>query len=468
VIDTPYGFMPSDAESAVADGTPTPTSTNVQMSPGEAALAEARALRDAGLTAAAERRLRDALAADPGHAEAHGALAELFEDDGHAAAAAEQFGRAAALDAGRTDWLRGQARTLALAGRPEEAVAACRELLARRPDSAAAHRETARLLLQLGSAGEAAGHLREALFLDPFDVDTAVRLGEALLAAGEPVAAIEAVQPALRRDPDRPEALVAAARCWIALDEPAKAERLLHRALAADPEDRAGAGPVLAGLAAVPAGALSRSYVRALFDGYADRFEEHLTGRLQYRAPEVLREMVDRAVRGLPPEAGRRGFPGAVLDVGCGTGLAGPAFRDLASRLHGADLSPRMVAKAAARGVYDRVDVAEFHDALAAEPGAWDLVVAADVLVYLGDLGSVLAAVAGGLAPGGLFAATVETWDGDGCRLGPSRRYAHGEDHVRQRAAAAGLEPLLVEPVSVRTERGAPVPGLALVLRRAA
>jgi predicted TPR repeat methyltransferase len=454
VIDDPHGFMPPDADSADADG----ISTDLRMSPGETALAEARALRDAGLPAAAERRLRDALAADPAQAEVHAELAELLEELGHAAKAAEHFARAAALAPGRSDWLRGKVRTLALARRLEDAVAACRELLAVRPDSAPAHREAARLLLGLGSIGEAVGHLREALFLDPLDVDTAVRLGEALLAAGDAVAAAEAVQPALRRDPDRPEALVAMARCWIALDEPAKADRLLGHALLIDVDDRAGAGPLLERLAAVPADGLSQTYVRALFDGYADRFEEHLTGRLQYRGPQVLREMVDRA--------GGCRVPACVLDVGCGTGLAGLAFRDLASRLHGADLSPRMVAKAAARGIYDRVEVAEFHDALAADPGAWDLVVAADVLVYLGDLGPVLAAVAGGLAPGGLFAATLEAWDGDGYRLGPARRYAHGETHVRQHAAAAGLETVLIESASVRTERGAPVPGLAVILRR--
>src|SRR5205823_1798095 len=112
----------------------------------------------------------------------------------------------------------------------------------------------------------------------------------------------------------------------------------------------------------------------ALFDGYAEKFDEHLTGQLRYRCPELLHEAVAR----LNPGAGLN-----VLDLGCGTGLCGPLFRPLAATLTGVDLSPGMIDKARRRGVYDRLDLEDLVTALRRAPGAVDLLLAADVLVYV-------------------------------------------------------------------------------------
>ena len=142
-----------------------------------------------------------------------------------------------------------------------------------------------------------------------------------------------------------------------------------------------------------PTETMSQAYVRALFDRYADRFDEDLTIRLKYQAPQVLRAMVDQ----IPGDRARRQLD--VLDVGCGTGLAGVAFRSLARRLHGSDLAPRMVEKARRRGVYDHLEVAELVEGIARTPRAWDLVVAADVLVYVGDLAPVMRCCGSWAAP---------------------------------------------------------------------
>ena len=154
-----------------------------------------------------------------------------------------------------------------------------------------------------------------------------------------------------------------------------------------------------------------------------------------------------------------------VLDVGCGTGLAGVAFRSLARRLHGSDLAPRMVERARRRGVYDHVEVAELVEGISRTPRAWDLVVAADVLVYVGDLGPVMRAATVGLRPGGLFCATVELCAGDGFALGPSRRYAHSAAYIRRVAAEAGLDLIVLEDAVPRWEKGQPVQGLAFAVR---
>ena len=67
------------------------------------------------------------------------------------------------------------------------------------------------------------------------------------------------------------------------------------------------------------------------------------------------------------------------------------------------------------------------------------------------------------LAPGGLFAFTVETHDGSGVRCSRRLRYAHGAAHVRAAIEAAGLQLRHLEPVSTRKEKGEWVPGLVVV-----
>jgi predicted TPR repeat methyltransferase len=155
-----------------------------------------------------------------------------------------------------------------------------------------------------------------------------------------------------------------------------------------------------------------------------------------------------------------------VLDLGCGTGLMGAAIRDLARELEGVDLSPAMVATANTKGLYDRLVVGDLVDFLAAEAESFDLMIAADVFVYMDDLRPVLAAVAPRLA--GLLAFTIETHGGNHVILRESLRFAHGEAHVRAATTAAGLEIALLEPASTRTEKGLPVAGLLAVLASSA
>ena len=96
----------------------------------------------------------------------------------------------------------------------------------------------------------------------------------------------------------------------------------------------------------------------------------------------------------------------------------------------------------------------------------FDLILAADVLVYLGELAPLLRAAAAALVPGGLFAFTLERGEAPGFQLQASQRYAHHPTAVAAQAAAAGFDLLTLAPVSYRLEAGRPVPGLLVLLRR--
>src|SRR5712691_9053509 len=224
----------------------------------------------------------------------------------------------------------------------------------------------------------------------------------------------------------------------------------------ADPEDYHGARLHLARLGAGAATPdMTETYVRRLFDQHASTFDATMLERLDYRGPALLLEAV---------QAARPLRIGAMLDLGCGTGLGGAAFRPYVDWLAGVDLSPAMIDAARAKGLYDRLVARELTQFLRDEAGAqYHLVLAADVFVYCGDLVPIAAAAARVLAPGGLFAFTVETHADEGVRLQPTLRYAHGGDHVRAAVAAAGLALRHLAPAATRTENGKPVEGLIVV-----
>jgi predicted TPR repeat methyltransferase len=201
-------------------------------------------------------------------------------------------------------------------------------------------------------------------------------------------------------------------------------------------------------------------YVRRLFDQHAPEFDEALTGRLDYVGPKLLLDAV-RAHANAPLRLG------SVLDLGCGTGLGGAAFRPWCDWLVGVDISPGMVEQARTKGLYDRLAVSDLLEFLAGEAGAQNhLVLAADVFVYCSDIAPIAAGVARVLAPGGLFAFSVETGDQQGVRLQETLRYAHSAAHVRDAVAAAGLKLLQLTDASTRSEKGEPVRGLIAVAQK--
>jgi predicted TPR repeat methyltransferase len=252
------------------------------------------------------------------------------------------------------------------------------------------------------------------------------------------------------------------------LGDRAGAVAAFERTRDADPEDYHGARLQLARLGAGAGNpAMTEAYVRRLFDQYAARYDTALTERLAYRGPAILLDAIEGAMR----SAGRPMRFGAMLDLGCGTGLGGAALRPVVEQMIGIDLSPAMIAQAAAKGLYDRLVTAELGDFLAkeiADRAQYDLALAADVFVYVNDLAPVISAVASVFAPDGLLAFTVEAHAGAGTKLLPTLRYAYGEAYLRQTIADAGLTLLKLNEAALRTEKGEPVQGLVAVAVRQA
>jgi len=298
-----------------------------------------------------------------------------------------------------------------------------------------------------------------ALFITSGDLiaDRRYEMARAYAADGDLAAAADLYAQAVELSPGFASAWFALGEAREALGDRNAARAAFERAVGADPEDRHGAALRLARLGGPdPAREALHGYVRTLFDQYAPRFDRALAD-LSYSAPEKLRVAVTK--HGLR-------F-GTMLDLGCGTGLAGVAFRPHVDWLVGVDLSAKMIEEARRKGLYDRLAMGDVAAFLSAEPAASaHLIIAADVFAYIADFREVCIAVARVLAPGGLFGFTVETHDGEGAIVGPKMRYAHGADFVRGALAGAGLTLLELTRASSRTENRVPVPGLVVLAKR--
>jgi predicted TPR repeat methyltransferase len=344
-----------------------------------------------------------------------------------------------------------EAERLMGSGKAAEAAALLGRLVGEGRGGLLARLAYARALAAAGDGTGAIAAARDAAGLYPGVADAALGLGEALLRAEQLPTAIAEFQRALRVEPGLDRARFLMGCAWLQAGE---AEKALDAFARLEP-DAPGLEDKIAQAEAMRVRPRSDAgYVRHLFDQFSTDYDARMLSQLSYRAPQILRELAGLVMPGRAELA--------VLDLGCGTGLCGAAFLDLAARLDGIDLSPAMVERARARGIYDSVAVGDIESGFAGR--AYDLVLAADTLVYLGDLQPAVRAIGGALKPGGFFLFTVEAKEGAGFELGPKRRWRHSERYLRD--VARGLDVVGCMACVPRTEANSPVNGFAVALRR--
>ncbi len=243
------------------------------------------------------------------------------------------------------------------------------------------------------------------------------------------------------------------------------AAALYRELLALDPEDRVGASVRLAALGDGQApDKAPDAYVALLFDQTAERFDDILVDQLGYSVPLIVRDWLMKVAPGPYPR---------LLDLGCGTGLSGEALADMTTHRTGVDLSENMLSEAHDKDAYDDLYIGEAAAFLAASDGeSWDLIVATDLLPYIGAVDDLFAGIRQRLAPDGLVALSSETqpektMDGRDYMVGTFHRFAHSERYIRARLADHGLGVAVMADITVRYEQGQPVPGHLILARRA-
>ncbi|MBI2770039.1 MAG: tetratricopeptide repeat protein [Burkholderiales bacterium] len=306
---------------------------------------------------------------------------------------------------------------------PQDCLASLDRALALRPGYFEALNGRANILAQLEQYAESLVNYDTALKMNPAFHEAHLNRGHALREMGRLEEAAEAYREAMRRGGDAQSGLFA---------------------LAAMGQE---APPPIA----------PPDYIVSLFDGYADRFDDHLVNRLKYQAHERLCE----ALMDFKPPPQRD-----IFDLGCGTGLCGPLLAPIAASMTGVDLSPKMLEAAGKRGMYTRLVKDDVTAFLEKEPAqSVDMVVSTDVFIYIGQLEGVFAGVRKCMRPGGLFGFSIEASEGQDFVLRPTRRYAQSPAYIERLAAAHGFEVLRMEPSVIRKEHGVDTAGYIAVLR---
>ena len=300
------------------------------------------------------------------------------------------------------------------------------------------------------------------LFLSSGDLlaDRRYEFARDLQLKGDLPAAADLLEQAVELAPKFPSAWFTLGEIRVELGEHEMAITAFREARQADPQDRHGALVWLMRLGADELGEMPKGYVQALFDQYAPRFEAALLGDLGYRAPQLL----FKAVLSVRAKAKKPAFFKRAIDLGCGTGLGAGAFAKEVDHFIGIDLSPGMIEQARASCLYAELEVADMVEGLRSKPdGSANLLLAADAMCYVSDLAPVLVEAGRVLAPGGVFAFTLETHKGEGVMIGEGLRYAHAAEYVRGKVVEVGLALAHLERASPRTEDSEPVQGLVIV-----
>jgi predicted TPR repeat methyltransferase len=379
-----------------------------------------------------------------------------YFEGGHLEQARSAFEAALAFTPGRPSVLGNLGITLFHLGRLDEAVPLLREATSADPAYADAWTCLALAHAALARWQDAVDALETAGQLSPRQAELWFRKGQCLLRLGRVPEALQAYDHALAVAPEFADAWSARGSLLREVDQLDEAATCFEKALAfgGDPELNSYYLASVKGSTAPPPP--PRRYVESLFDDYAADFQSHVVGQLRYQGYErLLRPLIED----------ERRFHRA-LDLGCGTGLCAPLMHPLVEVLDGVDISRAMLEQARQLGVYRELIHADIGSFLETAEGKADLVVAADVFIYVGDLSAVFRSIRRILTPDGRFAFTVETPAGDeDLQLLPSLRYAHSERYIRRLAEACSFSVDEIFRAPIRYDQAQPVEGLYVYLR---
>ncbi len=336
------------------------------------------------------------------------------------------------------------------------------ELVRLNPQHGDAHCVRGIVLARLGRRPEALTCFERALSLRPDSVEALSNYGTTLSGMGETDRALEQLDRALAIDPRHAGSWNNRGTVLRTMKRLEQALECYSRALEIEPgyrlagENRDHTLFLLRRLDRCPP-----ALMRQLFDEFSVHYDNTMLAKLTYRGHEILRNLAERFV-------GIRDAQLRMLDLGCGTGLAAKAFLDFVNGgpIDGVDLSPRMIEAARARGWYRNLILNDLETQLGSPGSQYDLVLAADSMVYIGDLSACFSGVFRRLETGGHFLFTTEAVDGDGWELTSSHRFAHSATYIRLAAERCALQVIAIEACSSRTEHAKPVAGFAVALRK--
>lgn len=311
--------------------------------------------------------------------------------------------------------------------------------------------------LKQGALNQAKIHYLNALELTPGDTQILFNLGVINMQQGHIDNAIQHYQRALQTDADNFSIHNNLGVAFLAKQHPGFALRHFREALRLQPENKAIQYTVQTLAQDQRLLASPPEYIKNLFDSYADHYDLHLRSGLDYQIPEYLLAAVQKITK--------RSAALDILDLGCGTGLCGSAFKPLAKSLTGVDLSPNMLEMAAKKNIYDELITDNLQAFLAQKKAAYDLIIAGDVLVYLGELDTLFANIRLAIKAEGLFAFNTEITDEADYSMSQSGRFSHQQRYLERLATQHHFKTAHYQKVVLRLQNNEPVYGHLYVLQ---
>jgi len=343
-------------------------------------------------------------------------------------------------------------------GKLDEAAASYREASSIKPDYAEAHYNLGIVLRDLRQLEEAVVSHQKALSIKPDFAEAYSNLGYALGELGRLDEAIACYQKVLAIKPNFAEGHCNLGTALKKLGRVDEAVATYQKALAIQP-DLLSVQHILNSLLGNTTDCPPRQYVEAVFNSYANRFENHLINNLKYKMPSLLKEVfLDlNLVEGKLKK---------VIDLGCGTGLAGVEFRDIAESLIGIDLSENMIREAEKKNIYDELYVDDIIDRLESLETKFELFISSDVFIFIGNLRPLFQCVKQHSKKNALFIFSTEHAERDGFILRNSVRYAHSKNYVLSIATESGFELEFFTTSNLRYEKTKWIVGGIYILKR--
>jgi predicted TPR repeat methyltransferase len=408
----------------------------------------------------AQQHLHQALRLDPYRPETYNNLGRLYYKQGLLNEAIPLFQKAIRMDPHYWEAHYNLAHSFSKQNQFQYAKTHYLEVLRLQPAHLNAQFNLGLIFIAINDFENAILPLKTAVTLDTSNAEAFRQLGNAYVSLGQINEAIAAFVEALALAPNFEDVQHNLAILYLRNQEREKALLHFKAALQLNPANETARHMTLALSTAEGITSSPIQYVTELFDQYAAYYNHHVKSQLNYQVPALLRNAVGRNL-GHNPKAGR------ILDIGCGTGLCGIYFRDLANVLIGVDVSSKMIDIAKTLEGYDELHVMAVQKYLEKRTlDPFDLIVAGDVLIYTGCLDSLFRLIGQKLNPHGRFAFTVEALKANAqdYQLQATGRFAHSAFYIRKLAKKYHFHCLLEETIIPREQESVPIQGLLFIL----
>lgn len=296
---------------------------------------------------------------------------------------------------------------------------------------------------------------QDVLALKPEDLEANYNLGVATMAIGELEAARQQFEKVIRMDAKNIDARVNLAAVLLKLDERKQAIKLYEEVLVIEPNQAIADYMLKALKGAEQPVAAPEQYVENLFDNYAGYYEKHMGEVLRYTVPEKMEELLKPYLNNEMD----------ILDLGCGSGLAAEKFKAYAKSIIGIDLSNKMLKAAAKKTIYANLIHADLAPGIQRLVHSVDLIIAADVFVYLGSLREIFHLVHSKLSTKGLFCFSTELGE-EGYQLQVTARYTHSIAYIEELAEISGFEVIAKNTIIPRYQDDKPIQGMLYLLTK--